>query len=290
MNFKQNLIIIFLFLSALSNAQFYSDLSFGYGFRGSGSNSHNNYVNEVYKYDYDNKKYSLSDLEIIEDNPSKGLFFTNEIGYLFKKKFSFSILTVYQNNYWSKTEMANTSEQLINQQSDSAYYYYISKSIYYNNLLSFTPQLSLHMNVKKFSYIVSLGYTLAFARILRFEEGESLSYGMFGEDKEYTSNSSSHKQYFSETIHSLTLSNKIMYSLTNQWSIFLMAAVTPIKFQTEKIIQKYYFYENSQNTFPINDTEEKEIASNSDSDYNAINLNISLGVRYYFVKREKVRE
>lgn len=283
MNFKQILLIIFLFLSVFSNAQFFTDLSFGYGFSGPGSDSHDNYVNVEYKYDYDNQKYLLSDLEIIEANASKGLLFTNEIGYLFKNKFSFSMLSVYQNNYFTKTEMANTSSQLLNQENDIVNSTSITKSIYYNNLLSFTPQLSLHMNIKKFSYIVSLGYTLAFAKIFRSEELEVSSNDTFGEFK---GNSINHRQYFSKAIHSLTLSNKIMYSLTSRWSAFLMVAVTPIMFRTEKIIQNYNFHENSQNSFPIDDTEEKEITPNRDSDFYALNLNISLGIRYYFIKKE----
>ncbi len=289
MNLRYIAFLLLLVIPVLLKAQFYTDLNFGYGFNLE-SNFSCNFIDGEYIYDSvndKNQKLTSITSEKVEPKPSKGIFITNEIGYLYKKKISFSILSFYQNNYWTKTEMVNISQTYHGYSNGINTGSYTSNLTDYSSLLSFTPQLSYYVNFRNFSYIISLGYTLGFAKIYRVnnEISKTLVENINTQYMEY------HRQFYSDAIHSFTIANKIIYNINSKWSSIVSLAFTPINFSTNKIVRDYHRVEDENTGSVYEDTEEVTVENSSlIPDHKTIGVYLSVGVRCYFVKKEDVKK
>jgi len=288
---KKLIIISLIIIAFVSNAQFYTQVNAGYGFPIINSNV----IAQFYIYDADifiyedctntgieQKSYKKDKIPI-----SKSIFVFNETGYILNKKWGFSVNTQYYNNYFTKIFPVTSTINIFGYRQDTLNNTGKITSNYYASQLSITPQFSYYLNFNKLSYIISLGYTMAFIKIYETEEknNEILNNSIY---KYYYKKEI---EYTGKMLNSVTLSNSLIYKLSNKISFLFTVSFTPIQFTPSTATQTYYYedYVSEQGNVShiIEYTEKKDLEMNYNLTFDMSNLNFSLGIRYTFGKKEK---
>jgi len=287
---RKLIILIFAISTFVVNAQFYSQLDFGY------STNFNNmkrtqFNNGEYYYNLDTKEFDeRSNVVTIEEYEiPKGFFIDNETGYRLNKRFGFSLNTYYFNNKLYKSTNNETThiyhDYTVDNNNDSLIVTTVRISNFYSSQLSFTPQVSVYFNINKFSYVVSLGYTMSFIKFF-----ENMDETVTNNTSDYNNNEKTNYEHYGKISHSFTIRNSINYRINKRISLLASVSYIPLSFNYDHTYQTYYKWVVSPNNVNEEDTEEKDTNYYYPYERFYSKLNFSVGIRYYFNKNNNEDE
>ena len=288
---KQFILIILVSIVNLTvNAQFYTQFDFGYSVYAESmkytqfNNCECYYNLNTDKYDERSKVVGLDENEI-----PKGFFIDNEIGYRLNKRFGFSLNTYYFNNQLYKSTNNEITHiyhgYTVDNNNDSAIVTTLRVYNFYSSHLSFTPQVSVYFNINKFSYVVSLGYTMSFIKFF-----ENMEETITNNTSDFYNNNKHDYEHYGKITHLFTIRNSFIYNINKQILLLASVSYAPAHLNYDHTYQTYYKLETSPYIINEEDTEVRNTDHYYPYDRFYSKLNFSFGIRYYFNKKNTENE
>lgn len=292
--------LVLLILPHIVKAQFFAEINTGYAaplyYLGYSKINETNFPNS-YRY-YDNSaNIDTSYITYSKYNMGNDMLFGAILGYKIKNNWLISINCNYLNNYKYNifykpftTETLRQSNSFYENEEYSLYTYHKQK-FYYGKRFSLTPSISYRILNNKFGFESSLGLSLSYLTVYRNIEITEETINGYTDFESSNLKSSVYKEYYNKNNHfGILFSLAFLYQISNNLELHINTQLNALSgFFVDsgtRYYQSNYLQIDGVVIENIENLNELDIPSTRPEYYNFNTLNFSLGIRYYFNKKD----